>query len=284
MHFTYDGNLDQTKLKQGDILKRTPELVSLMSNVHPHYAREDYLYFQVLTQTCDLVPRQGKCKSRYITLAAVRSVDLIIQRAINNFTEKTVFNSSVVCSEKHKLALKSLFTKLLNNNDTEHFFLQAEPEHGLNQDCCTQLHLSISIKANEHYQTCLNAKILELNENFRAKLGWMVGNLYSRVGTIDYVPGAVQDSKTFENLIDERIKNYIVWIPEKDFSLFKKKSSTAKDFDEIMSLISDENKKSKETKLNQIVTAISKSIAFDEKQKETLKNVLNQHPLIQKIL
>lgn len=91
MHFTY-REPDSAKLKQGDILKKTPALLDIIEKVHPHYANDDYLFFQVLTQTCDLVRRNGVCKSHYITLAAVRSFDLIVRRAIEGFSDQTTFS------------------------------------------------------------------------------------------------------------------------------------------------------------------------------------------------
>lgn len=283
IHFTY-SEPDPKELKQGDILKKTPELLALIKEVHPHYSREDYLYFQVLTQTCDLVRRNGECKSRYITLAAVRAMDLVVQRAIEKFTDKTVFQGKMVCSTRHKRSLTDLFYKLLNNNDTHHFFLQASPEYGLDLDCCTQLHLSISIRAYEHFEVCLNAKILELRENFTAKLGWLVGNLYSRVGTEDYVPGAIPDPKTFEKHVDERMDNHVAWIAETDYSAFIRATKKVNTFDEAGQLLAREREKSRESRLNQIVGAITKAIVIDEAAQQTLRNLLGQHPLLQKVL
>lgn len=48
------------------------------------------------------------------------------------------------------------------------------------------LKLSIALKSKEHYDKCLAAKKIELADEFKAKLGWMVGNMYSRVGTADW--------------------------------------------------------------------------------------------------
>lgn len=283
MHYTYkEPNLKE--LKQGDILKKTPGLLALIEEVHPHYARDDYLYFQILTQTCDLARRGGECKSRYITLAAVRKMDLVIQRAIEKFSDKTVFLDKLVCSTKHKRSLTDFFNKLLNNNDTNHFFLKSAPEFGLEMDCCTQLHLSISVRAYQHFDVCLGAKILELNENFRAKLGWLVGNLYSRIGTEDYVPGAIPDLKTYDDYVEERIHDYVVWVPETEYSVFKKKTKNANSFDEIKQQLEKDREKTREMRLNQIVSAVAKNINIDDLQQQTIKNILGQHPLILKAL
>ena len=283
LHFTY-SRPELDKLKQGDILKKTPELLEILKEVHPHYTREDYLYFQVLTQSCDLVRRQGKCKSRYITLAAVRSLDLIIGRAIEGFSEKTIFQEKVFCSDIHKARLQDQLNKLLNNNDTNHFYLQEEPEYGLSNRCCTQLHLSISIKAYEHFDKCLDAKILELNENFRAKLGWLVGNLYSRVGTEDFVPGAIPDNNQYEQYLSELLDGYVAWVPANDFAKFKKTALKSAELEEIRIKIDAERERSRESQLNSITSAIAKPLAFTDEQKATLKNILGQHPLIQKAL
>ena len=84
LHFTYKESSDteNPSLKQGDILQKTPALLALLQKVHPYYTDSKYRFFQVITQSCDLVRRNGTCKSRYITLAAVRTLDDIIDRFI----------------------------------------------------------------------------------------------------------------------------------------------------------------------------------------------------------
>ena len=247
LHFTYsEPELDQ--LRQGDILRKTPELLRLIQTVHPHYANEDYRYFQVLTQSCDLVRRGGKpCKSRYLTLAAVRPMSLIVKRALDSYEKKFVFDNQVFCSEAHRRALKDLFVKLFNNNDTQNFFLKASPDHGLDVDCCAQLHLSIAIRAYEHYDLCLGAKILELRDEFRAKLGWLVGNLYSRVGTQDYVPGAMSDEKAFEEFVQSAMQQYVAWVPEKDYATYQKQHSKAANFEEMQGRVATEKERDRKS-------------------------------------
>lgn len=285
MHFTYEPELDTLSLKQGDVLKKTPELLELIKKIHPHYAEEDYLYFQVITQTCDLVRRNGDlCKSRYITIAAVRSLDLVIKRVIDEFKDKVEFKGQLLCSTKHKGKLVEFLKKLFNNNDSNHFFLKAETDFGLNIDCCTQLHLSISIRAYEHYDVCLNAKIIELKENFRAKLGWMVGNLYARVGTVDYVPTAIPTTSAFDSFIEGQMEGYVGWIEQVDYAKFKLKIDALTSIDEINEAISAEKSQLKEQRLVQLTNVISKSISLNTSQQEVIKNVLAQNPLIRKVL
>jgi endonuclease III-like uncharacterized protein len=53
---------------------------------------------------------------------------------------------------------------------------------------------------------------LELNENFQAKLGWLVGNLYSRVGTVDWVPNNI-DQPAFNKMVNNQIKAFFQVLP-----------------------------------------------------------------------
>jgi hypothetical protein len=284
LHFTYKDP-DRSSLKQGDILKKTPELLELINMVHPHYANDDYLYFQVLTQSCDLVRRNGdNCKTRYITLAAVRSLDLVISRVLEKFNEKIDFEGKLFCSDMHKRMLEDFVNKLLNNNDTNHFFLQAATEHELDRDCCTQLHLSISIRAYEHYDVCLNSKILELQENFRAKLGWLVGNLYSRVGTDDYVPSAIPDQEQYKDYVNNLLDGYVAWLPSADFSQFKKQATKYDNLEQVQKALVDAKLRVTDSQLSSIVAAIAKPMQMNDDQKIALRNILAQQPLIKRVL
>ena len=72
IHFTYKQEADFASLCQGDVLAVTEELKSILEEVHPYFLNEQYKYFMVLSQSCDLVRRKGKaCKTPYITLAAI---------------------------------------------------------------------------------------------------------------------------------------------------------------------------------------------------------------------
>ena len=285
MHFTYSSTPKLDELQQGDVLKKTPELLELIRKVHPHYAGESYLYFQVLTQSCDLVRRKGGlCKSRYITLAAVRKLDFVVGRAIENFADRLVLDGQVLCSNQHKMQLEDFLQKILNNNDTNHFFLNSVPEVDFYDDCCTHLHLSISIRAYEHYDVCLNAKVLELKENFRAKLGWLVGNLYSRVGTEDYVPGAINDAKEYKRFLDEKMDSYVGWIPQAAFKDFKRLSADGGTVDDVLSKVAEQKTKKKAQLFEQLATTIATGLKIvDVDQKAKLRNILSNNPLLSKL-
>ncbi|MDM8568840.1 hypothetical protein QUF50_04900 [Thiotrichales bacterium HSG1] len=106
-------------------------------------------------------------------------------------------------------------------NDKNHFFLKAYPDKSLSKDSCTFLHLSIAIRAYQHYDLCLSAKIIELENNFQSKLGWLVGNLYSRVGTEDQVPRCFSEQSDFNKHIEEILNSNVAWVKQHQYSDFK---------------------------------------------------------------
>ncbi len=184
-HYAYDSP-DPERLCQGDVLERTPKLVELLNQYHAYYAKqESYEYFLVLTQSCDLVRRDGKPpKAHYITIAAVRPVEEALQREARAHQEWWQIPQHVL-SEKSFDTLALFTCGLLDNNQPNYFYLHADVSVGLSSNYCAFLNLSIPLRV-EHYDLCLNAKRVQLREPFQAKLGWLVGNLYSRVGTKEW--------------------------------------------------------------------------------------------------
>lgn len=196
-HFTYEPVLSKAELMQGDVLERTPDIDGLLSEIHPHFfKRKNNLFFIVLTQSCDLVQRSasGGCKAPYITIAPVRPLESVIERHLQQLAAPAVMAELPVLSSKAKSKASEFLVRVFNNNEPGYFYLDSE-ETALPCDCVAFLNLSIAIKANEHLQKCLAAKILQLTDVFQAKLGWLVGQMYSRVGTDDF-PHEVATQKT----------------------------------------------------------------------------------------
>lgn len=209
MHFTYRETLDTTELCQGDILERTPEIDKLLELVHPHfYKKKSNLFFMVLTQSCDLVLRSGgECKAPYITIAPVRPINAVLGRQIKSMSTSGIDADLPVLTQKSKSKLSEFLSRLYNNNESGFFFLEAAGTV-LPSDCCAFLNLSIALKASEHYKTCLAAKRIQLDNTFQAKLGWLVGQMYSRVGTNDW------DSTQLKKKIQTKLEDAAIWIPD----------------------------------------------------------------------
>jgi len=116
----------------------------------------------------------------------------------------------MVCSNDHRSKFTEFVTSLLNNSiQAEYFYLHDEPSLGLTEKACAFLRLSIAIKADLHYLKCLGSRMLSLQDVYQAKLGWLVGNMYSRVGVEDWVPRYVtkeEFKKIVRNLVDGACK------------------------------------------------------------------------------
>jgi len=282
VHFTYSGEIDARTLKQGDILEKTGALTALIEEIHPHYANDDYTHFQVLTQSCDLVRRgsNNKCASRYISIAAVRSLSTVIQRVVGyevDENKRIEIDGTKWCSNKHKDRVSQVIGSLFNNNDKNHFFLKAFPSHGLPEDSCTFLHLSIAIRAYEHYDLCLDAKRIELASNFQSKLGWLVGNLYSRVGTEDFVPACFENSSKFRKYIEANLNKHIAWVDAKQFSEFKScyKDDNTLTGEQLIAAAESKLLEKHQSHLETFVNLIEKATKIEPEQKERLKNFLD---------
>lgn len=282
VHFTYKESIDRVNLQQGDILKKSDELVRLMQEVHPHYTKDSYTYFQVITQSCDLAKRSGRgCSAKYITLAAVKSLRTVIESHLDEISQDDLFSldDTKYCSTAQKRKLKDLLNKLFNNNHKELFFLYADPAIGLTEDSCTVLHLSIAIKSDLHYQLCLDSKIAELDDNFKSKLGWAVGNLYSRVGTIDFPEGTSISNEQFDRMIEERLRDYVAWVGEDKFAIYKRSAKKFSTLAEIEEHADEAIKQKKERRLQQITNQISQVITVTDQEKTKIMNILASSPI-----
>lgn len=216
-HFTYESPPSTTDLMQGDVLLRTPALDELLKEVHPYfYHNKENLYFVVLTQSCDLVRRDGsKCKAPYITIAPVRTLDLVVERHLIQQPRPSVDADMLVLSTKVKSKATDFLARLFNNNEPGYFYLDSEGTD-LSCDCVAFLNLSIALKSSLHFDKCLAAKIAQLTSTFQAKLGWLVGQMYSRVGTDDF-PREVIAKKT-----QTALKDAALWIDEQQVRAVEK--------------------------------------------------------------
>ncbi len=225
MHFTYEpiGDAD-THLRQGDVLALSPDLAGLLKNIFPYYAdKTDNTFFVVLTQTCDLVRgRKGEsCKARYIAIAPVRPLALVIARKIEEFNIASPYMSIPVCTDRAQSLVAQFLERLFNNNESDYFFLNADPSVGISDDSCVFLRLAIALRAHEQYDVLAAARIVSLTEVFQAKLGWLAGNLFSRVGTPDW------KDEELRAKVDSAIAEEIVWVPSKKEKEIKRKIKEA---------------------------------------------------------
>ena len=210
-HYVYEEEEKRSAdLCQGDVLRRAPGLEALLDVYFPYYSKHpDYIYFIVLTQTCDLVRRDGgPCGASYISLAAVRPIKdaLLIEAA--KYQPAPLQGTNIVGS-KGRDRLGMFLESLMDNNKAGLFYLHTDVDVGITEPCCAFLQLSVSLRA-VHYQQCLDAKIAQLKEPFQAKLGWLIGSMSSRVATTEWniERPAEKVSKVASKLIGQNIDSH----------------------------------------------------------------------------
>jgi hypothetical protein len=215
MHWTYKFE-SESDLEQGDILRPTEYLEKILTTYHPYYASHpDNQLFIVLSQSCDLACRKGDCKASYITLAPVRPLRAIIEREFQHQLRNCKPQAQAFGSNRTKSIFSEFLKKLFNNNNPHYFFLREQQDKQIAEDMCAITTLSISIKS-EHYSECQKARILQLENIFQAKLGWLVGQKYSRVGTRDW------DEIELDRRVNQVVSNTAVWVDDNQFEKVKR--------------------------------------------------------------
>jgi hypothetical protein len=86
--------------------------------------------------------------------------------------------------EKARLLLQRLFNQ--NEQSLGLFYLHDDADAGIAEPAVALLQVSIALRSREHYELIRNARVGRLAREFQSKLGWLVGNLFSRVATRDW--------------------------------------------------------------------------------------------------
>jgi hypothetical protein len=223
--FAKDAETDWENLAQGDLLVRNSGLQTALAQAHQYYASApDYSHFVVLTQSCDLVRRSGKCRTRYITLAAARPLSVVTERFLAKISYAYDEFPITLCKKDEEIRARQLLERLLHNTEDGFFFIKKESHASVAEDLCVFLPLSISIRT-DHYGACLDAKIAQLDEIFSAKIGWLTGNLYSRVATPDVEEKMANAGEFKEAFYKEALFENTAWLAPAQLKLLKKSAA-----------------------------------------------------------
>jgi hypothetical protein len=285
-HFTYGPpDLD---LCQGDLLRKTDAVQALLQDVHPHYAKEDYSHLLVLTQSCDLVRRAGECGARYVSLAAVRPLSLILERKIDEFQDPFAKEAGVCAKggsqSSIKRKLQELLGRLLNNNEPEFFYLEPDRDRGLTEPSCAFLQLSIAVRARQHYATLLEARMLALSPVFQAKLGWLVGHMYSRVGTPDWVTPPYTRSQ-FDKRVDTILGEVTRWVDDDRLELARERRPENATREELQKHIQQVAvPKRKDLVLDAVMTVVQRAELVAAEDAEGFRLLLSNDPVLSSLL
>jgi hypothetical protein len=210
IHYLYED--PKSELCQGDLLWKSEGLIALIREYFPYYAdHDDYKYFMIITQTCDLVRRDGvHCASPYITLAAVKPLRSALLMEAAKHQDNWQRETHII-GNKAKDKLIIFLESLFDNNKAGFFYLHPDETVQIHEPCCAFLQLSISFHS-EHYDAILKSKVAQLKEPFQAKLGWLIGNMYSRVATTEW--NSEKPSEPLSTQVSQTLKRTFVTIEE----------------------------------------------------------------------
>lgn len=179
--------------------------------------------FLVLTQSCDLVRRSGRCAAKFVTLAAVKQIDLALIAELAHIQDEVERNGQFI-SQRSRNRLDQFIDRVLDNNEDGLFFLREEQRWGVSENWCAFLPLTATLpltlppKHKPSYLCCLNARIVGINGVFQAKLGALTGNMFARVGTTDF---SSAEKAKYDHTRDELMKKIVWTIPNREYAILK---------------------------------------------------------------
>ncbi len=197
MHWSYSQSMDGD-LAQGDILLPTDALRKSLHVAHSWFNDPKYLGFVVISQTCDLVRRDGgRCKTPYIEIAVVRPFRPHVLALLRQQCE-WIGDRYFPSTERNRA--NDLIDRIINQNEASLgiYYLHPEASIDIAEESIVLLRVSIALRADEHYNTIVEARKGRLDPEFANKLGWLRGNLYSRIGIKDWKETAEDQKKANE--------------------------------------------------------------------------------------
>lgn len=213
MHFTYEPRDLADDLRQGDVLRPTPELMSALRDIHPHFADQDnYPLFMVLTQTCDLVKREDLCKSHYITLCAVTPFATALKREVLKEQRSSTLRKHLILNNERRPLVEHAVQRFLNNTHSGYFYLHTTDV--IPEPMCAFLADSIAMETPEHYEKCRASRIIGLKTEFQAKVGWLLGEMFARVATEDWETQPDFSDESYKEMIRVILDENFYWLDE----------------------------------------------------------------------
>ena len=221
MHWTYEP-IDNANddLRQGDILilKDTSKLHSILGADHPGFLSPQNIGYMVVSQSCDLVRRGSKsCNARYISIAAIRELEPVFSVLLRDYCDNI---EGIVYNTESKNTAKQLLHRIYNQNETKEgfFFLFPEVSMQIGAAAIAMLRITCSLES-AHYQHLVDCRSGRLKDSFSSKLGWLMGNLFSRAATEDWH----EQNKDGLNKMTNEILEQFYWDVGKAIALLREK-------------------------------------------------------------
>ncbi len=261
-----DKPTEMEDLQQGDVIENNEEISNIVKQIYPKISDLEYDSFLVITQSCDLARHDGKlCKSKYINLVPIQPMEHIFLPLLYRVYDHYKITGRLY-SAKGKSNAIQLIESICNQNAWALgvFFLHSNIDVKIPVDSVALLQLSFSVPSELHYNKVTSARSGRLDVAFQSRLGWLVGNLYSRVATPDFPKTNQREVIDYLMSSDKENKNLPQWINREQ--LKKLKSSTETNLnnleeEQINILLADYDPKAPiEKAISYVLDAIKKEI------------------------
>jgi hypothetical protein len=256
-HFTYCES--KGDIKQGDVIGKGPEIEEALRSHFAFFNKPEFRHFIVLTQSCDLV-RYSKsnkiCKAPYITLSPAMDLEKVLEEEISYWRNDLAIAAGV-CKESDRQKAIDLTKRIMNNNNPEYFYLHQSVRQGIEfpNNSCALLRLSFSVRSEDFYDICLRNRILSLKDVFSAKLGFLISEIYSRVGTEDWPDNF--SPEFFDEFVEETLGGIFMWVPGDKLTRLEKELRKE-------SKINDPDKMNRDYLRDRIKDISDKGVRFNE--------------------
>ena len=173
--------------------------------------------------------RQGKCGATHINLSVVRSLQDIISDSLK---DRFAYIAPGIYDNQRKAAVEALAERLVNQNENALglFYMHPDIDAGIMVPSVAILRVSISVKSS-HYDKLKEAGVGRLSTEFQPKLGWMVGNLYSRVGVTDWKEkkddtgeGNIDEAQVIKDILSFNRRDQPLWLNKKLYAKILRKN------------------------------------------------------------
>lgn len=260
----------------------------VLRSFHPYFANQKYLAFMVTTQSCDLVLRDGKPTASHISIVPVRSLKAVWLRMTKTLR---CHMGGRFFDAKGKDQARQLFDRIVDQNETSLglFYLHPDGQIGIGDPSVAFLRLGVALRAS-HYDMLLDARTASLTPEFRAKFGWLLGNLYSRAASRDW-----DDDNDGKKEIRELKKSFVdgkyfdeppVWV---DAHKAKAAKAAKIDFDRGMIDVETEiaqlnAKRRLEEVVDRTMVRIQEVLKPPDDQKDQLRRRLQNDPTLRSLI
>lgn len=296
IHFTYDSVNTEDDLYQGDIILPTEELHEVIRQIFPYFSNPKYTGFMVLSQTCDLVRgrQYDPCKSLFVNLAVIRPIEDVLYLLLDRVCKKVEINKKkvegVYCRDTEYKA-RQLLERIANQNEHDFglFYLYPDAAVKIPVHSVVFLQINFALAAKFHYDKLVQARRGRLKAEFRNKLGWLLGYLYSRVGTQDVPSDKMKEIKKLFLETNDFIKQSPFWIPDKNVQIAneRKIDLTEQERDEALKMLLECKPPPIERKAAEIVVNILHDFLDEEAlapKVEAIKNAIISNPVFTAML